>query len=126
VNVNLRLSKTIGLGPKIENDNTRNRGAGGGGGGGDRGGERGGGGPGMRGPGMAGMGAIFGNAGTPHRYNLTISANARNILNYVNASAPVGNINSPLFGRSNALSSFFGGGNVDYNRRIDLQLQFSF
>ena len=77
------------------------------------------------GPG-GGMGAIFGNASTPHRYNLTLSANARNLLNYTNAAPPVGNINSPLFGTSNALAGGFGGGNSDYNRRIDLQIQFTF
>src|SRR5207244_3469160 len=80
VNVNIRLSKTIGLGPKIESDNSGSgRGKGGaqggataggataGAGGGDHGGgERGGGGGGPRGGGpggaMGGMGAIFGNA----------------------------------------------------------------
>lgn len=123
LNVNMRVSKTFGLGPKLESENNRNNR--GGGGGGDHEHGPGGGGRGPGGP-MGGMAAIFGNPQTQHRYNLTLSANARNILNYVNAAPPVGNISSPLFGTSNALSGGFGGGNSGYNRRVDLQLQFSF
>lgn len=125
--VNMRLSKTIGLGPKIESAGNR----GGGGGGGDHG-DRGGGGRGgagaaiARGPG--GPGGIFGSAATPHKYNLTLSANARNLFNRENLAAPIGNLSSPLFGTSNALSGggFGPGGSSASNRRIDLQVQFSF
>ena len=123
--VNLRLSKTFGLGPKLESDNgggaRGNRG-----GGGDGGGDHGhGGGPVMRGPG-GGMAAIFGAPSTPHRYNLTFTANARNLFNRVNLAPPIGNLSSPLFGTSNALSGNFGPGGNASNRRVDLQVQFSF
>jgi len=132
--VNLRVSKTIGLGPKIESTSGRaNRGGGGGDGGGDHGGgPRGGGGAGAaisRGGGGGGpMGGIFGNNTTPHRYNLTLSANARNLFNRENLAAPIGNLSSPLFGTSNALAGggFGPGGSSASNRRIDLQVQFNF
>jgi hypothetical protein len=43
----------------------------------------------------------------------------------VNVANPVGVITSPIFGESNALA---GGpfGSSSYNRRVDLQLTFSF
>lgn len=128
--VNLRVSKTIGLGPKIESSNGRGNRGGGGGDGGDHGGGPRGGGAGAaiaRGPGGPG-GGIFGNGTTPHRYNLTISANARNLFNRENLAAPIGNLSSPLFGTSNALAGggFGPGGSSASNRRIDLQVQFSF
>jgi hypothetical protein len=58
-----------------------------------------------------------------NRYSLTISASARNLLNNVNLASPVGNLSSPLFGTSNAVS---GWGASTANRRIDFQVQFSF
>jgi hypothetical protein len=42
----------------------------------------------------------------------------------VNPLPPIGVLTSPLFGQSNGLAGF--GGNSAANRRIDLQLQFSF
>jgi hypothetical protein len=59
------------------------------------------------------------------RYSLTFSANARNILNKVNPGPPVGNLSSGLFGQSTALA---GGvfNTQSANRRIDLQVMFSF
>jgi hypothetical protein len=63
---------------------------------------------------------------TGKRYNLTLSASARNLLNYVNLASPDGNLSSPYFGQSLALVSGFGGAASVYNRRIDLQLRFSF
>jgi hypothetical protein len=59
-----------------------------------------------------------------HRYQLTISAYARNLFNNVNPGVPVGTLSSPLFGESNSLAGF--GGNTAANRRIDLQIQLSF
>jgi hypothetical protein len=41
---------------------------------------------------------------TDHRYDLTLGLSALNLLNHVNLALPVGNINSPLFGESNALA----------------------
>ena len=108
--LNLRLSKTFGLGPKTESHNT---GAPHGGGGGHGGG--------LGGRGLAGGGGSpfnFGNE-TTHRYNLTFSVSARNLLNNVNYAPPIGNLDSPIFGTSNALAGPpFSSGSA--NRRIDL------
>ena len=114
--LNLRLSKTFGLGPKTESHNT---GAPHGGGGGHGGG--------LGGRGLAGGGGspfTFGNE-TTHRYNLTFSVSARNLLNNVNYAPPIGNLDSPIFGTSNALAGPpYSSGSA--NRRIDLQMLFSF
>jgi hypothetical protein len=125
--LNLRLSKTFGFGK--ENGGGGNQGGpqgfpgGGGPGGGGRGPGGGGGGFG-RGPG-AGMGAIFGPGATNHRYNLTLSVNARNVLNRVNLATPIGNLSSPSFGQSISLA---GGpfSSAAANRKIELQASFSF
>src|SRR5262249_24255185 len=97
------------------------------GGGGPRGGGPGGpGGGGPRGGGPGGpMGGIFAAERSNHRYNLTFSANARNLFNFVNPGPPVGNLNSGKFGEPVALA---GGifGTQSANRRIDLQVMFSF
>jgi hypothetical protein len=126
--VNLRVSKTWGFGEGAARPNTGGGGGGGGGrGGGGGGGGRGGGGGGM--PPMGGMGGGDRNGGsTNKRYNLTISANARNLLNHVNPANYSGDLTSPFFGVANALGGGgFGppGGNTN-NRRIDLQLRFAF
>ena len=117
--LNLRLSKTFGFGKE------NGGGAAGGPGGGGRGGSgpRGGGGFG-RGPG-AGMGAIFGPGNTSHRYNLTFSVNARNVLNRENLAVPIGNLSSPNFGRSVQLAGGPYSGTA-YSRKIELQASFSF
>jgi hypothetical protein len=118
--LNLRLSKTVGFGPKVRAGNVGgDRGPGGGGGGGR------GGGLGPRGLAGGGGGNPLGSAESNHRYNMTFSINARNLLNNVNYAPPVGNLDSPLFGTSNALA---GGpfSNGSANRRIDLQLVFAF
>jgi hypothetical protein len=120
-NLNLRLARTWGFGKSRE---TANSGAGGPppGGGGPRGGMGGG----FRG-GPGGPGGMFGGgADTGKRYNLTLSASARNLLNYVNLASPDGNLSSPYFGQSLALVSGYGGAASVYNRRIDLQLRFTF
>jgi len=132
--LNLRLSKSIGIGPKIETagnaqpqDGPRGpRGPVGGGPGG--GGPRGGGGPGGGGPrGGGGPGGPFGGGAerSSQRYTLTFSANARNIFNNVNPGTPVGNLSSSLFGQSTSLA---GGvfNTQSANRRIDLQVMFAF
>jgi hypothetical protein len=120
--LNLRLAKTFGFG--------RERGAGmtvpGGGPGGHGGSPRGGGG----GPGGGGFGRMGGpmiamGPATNRRYNLNFSVNARNVLNRVNLATPIGNVNSPFFAQSVALS---GGpfSSAAANRRIELQAMFSF
>ena len=114
--LNLRVSKTFGFGPVQE-------GSAGGGGGPGAGGTFG------RGPGRGGPGGGGGrgmDAGaTNHRYGLTISASARNIFNNVNVATPIGNLSSPLFGESNELAGRPYSDSTS-NRRIDLQLTFTF
>jgi hypothetical protein len=125
--LNMRLSKTIGLGPKLEASNpTPQQGQGDhthGGGPGREG--RGPGGPGGMG-GPHGAGGPFGGAERSNRrYSLTFSANARNVFNNVNPAPPIGNLSSGLFGQSTALA---GGvfNTQSANRRIDMQVMFSF
>jgi len=118
VTVNLRLSKTIGFGREA-------KGAGGGGGmGGPRGGGYGGG---LGGRGLSGGGGNPFASGqtTNRRYNLTFSISARNLFNTFNPGNPVGNLSSPLFGETLSV----GGGafaSASANRRVDLQVRFSF
>jgi hypothetical protein len=120
--MNLNLSKTFGFGGK-ENAAAGGQTAGGSGRGGRGGGGRGGmgGGP---------MGGFFGGGETRKPYNLTFGVNFRNIFNTVNLSSPVGNLNSPNFGKSLSTGGgfgFFGGGDGgSANRRIDLSVRFSF
>jgi len=126
--LNLRLAKTFGFGPEL-GAKAGAQAAGGPpsgpppGGGGPRGGGPGGGGPGGgfggRGPGG------FGGPATTRRYSLTFSVNARNVLNRVNAAAPIGNLTSQDFGKSIALA---GGlfSSAAANRKIELQAMFSF
>jgi Carboxypeptidase regulatory-like domain len=124
--LNLRLSKTFGLGPVVKGKTGSAGGPGGpGGGGGGRGG--GGGGPGGLGPrGLSGGGGspfTFGSE-TSHKYNLTFSVSARNLLNNVNYGPPIG-VLGPSFGQSvSTAGAPFSSGSA--NRRIDLQMLFSF
>ncbi|MGB7847602.1 MAG: TonB-dependent receptor [Candidatus Acidiferrum sp.] len=115
--LNVRLSKTFGFGPALEG--AGNAGGVGGTGGGTFG--RGPGGPGRGGPGGRGMDA----GATNRRYGLTFSVNARNVFNNVNLGTPIGNLQSLQFGESNSLANGpYNGGTA--NRRIDLQVSFSF
>jgi hypothetical protein len=122
ISFNARLSKTFGFGAMRE-------GAGGGGGFGGPGGPGGGG---HGGPlfGGGGPGGMFGGPTTPHRYNLTLSISARNLLNHNNPGAIIGNVTSPLFGEANSVAG--GGGwaggfaETANNRRLELQARFSF
>jgi hypothetical protein len=126
-NVNMRLMRTWGFGKKGESG-PGDFGPGGGG--------RGGRGPGgmMGGPGMMGgrggmgRGGPFGATSTGKRFNLTFSISARNLFNRVNLATPVGNLSSTFFGESTSLASGFGsmGSSVASNRRIDMQLRFTF
>ena len=119
--LNLRLGKTFGFGEKKE---SATGGPGGGGGGTFGRGPGGPGGGGQHGGGDRG-GGMFGGNLSNYRYNLTLSVNARNIFNNVNVSNPVGNLSSPIFGQSNGLA---GGpfSSSTANRRVDLQVQFTF
>jgi hypothetical protein len=124
---NLRVSKTFGLGRKLERAGAAEGmpGMAGGPRGGDHG-DHGRGGPGGPGGGFGGRGGFGGmGGGSGQRYNLTFSASARNLLNNVNPANPTGNLSSSRFGTSNALA---GGGffSSSANRRIDLQVMFNF
>lgn len=130
--LNMRVSKTFGIGPKLEATNNPNsqqqgqRGSGGPGGvpgGGHPGGD---GGRGPMGGGPRGAGGPFGGPERSNqRYSLTFSVNARNLFNNVNPAPPIGNLSSALFGKSTALA---GGvfNTQSANRRIDLQVMFAF
>jgi hypothetical protein len=147
--INLRASRTFGFGKTGEsgiNDGGMPPGMGGGrgpGGGGPPPGMVMGGGRGGPGGGRGGPGGMFGGASTGKRYNLTVSVQARNLLNHVNPAQPTGNLSSPLFGISTQLGGGFGprpggggggpgggpgggGGGAAANRLIELQLRFSF
>ncbi|HWE51615.1 MAG TPA: carboxypeptidase regulatory-like domain-containing protein [Bryobacteraceae bacterium] len=130
--VNLRLSRTWGWGERKGTDANRPRGGGGrggppGGGGGGRGGPPGGGFGGFGGGGGRGGGGFggFGGGGNNNRYNVTATVSARNLLNHVNDGTPNGALNSPFFGQSLALAQGVGGGSAG-NRKIELQVRFSF
>jgi hypothetical protein len=126
--LNLRVSKSIGIGPRSE------RAASGGfngppPGGGGRGGPGGGGPPG----GGLGPGGLSSSGGRPpmldqqaaRRYTLNFTAMGRNVFNNVNLAPPVGVLESPLFGMSNALAGGFFS-SPSSNRSIDLQVSFNF
>jgi len=131
--MNLRVSKSIGIGPKltgpagaVSNNQGGPGGPGGPGGGGPRGGGAGGPGGGL------GPGGLSGSGGPPRldqaatrRYSLNFTAMAHNMLNNVNLAQPVGVLESPLFGKSNALAGGFFS-SVASNRSIDLQVSFNF
>jgi len=120
--LNLRLTKTFGLGGKIKSSKSQNQDGGPGPGGhtpGAHGGPRGplfGGGPG---------GMMGGNATSDRRYNLTLGVNVRNVFNKVNLANPSGILGSHFFDVPNAIQGgpFSTGAAV---RRIDLQATFSF
>ncbi len=148
---NLRVSRSFGIGPKVEQTANNNGGPPPGGGPGG-GGMRGGGGPGGGGPGGGfGPGGFGGGGGgrppgmsgpgTNRRYSLSFSAQALNLFNNVNYGTPTGTIdsvpvtdsngdflyNSPgsMFGRSRGLAGrIFSQGTA--SRRIFLQAVFSF
>ena len=136
--LNLRLSKSWGFGPETTRTATGGRGGGGGGGGmrgGGGGGPRGGGG-GMRGGfGGGGFGGGDGGPSVSRKYVVNLSVQARNLLNTVNLSTPVGNLTSPFFGTSTSTANGGGfggggggggGGGSAANRRLDIQLRFTF
>jgi hypothetical protein len=124
--LNMRVSKVIGIGPKVEGGRAARTG----GGGGPRGGG-----------GGLGPGGLSGSRGGPgrldqatsRRYNLTLTAYGTNLFNHVNYGAPNGTLApdgtvlSPLFGKSQSLASggFFGPSTAG-NRSIFLQAVFNF
>ena len=127
--MNARISKSFGIGPKMESSSPNATGGGPGGGGPPPGGGPGGGGP----PGGGlGPGGLSRSGGPPRfdqavsrRYSLTFAAMARNVFNSVNLGQPVGVLESPLFGKSNALAGGFFSSPAS-NRSVDLQMTFNF
>ncbi|HVN04696.1 MAG TPA: carboxypeptidase regulatory-like domain-containing protein [Bryobacteraceae bacterium] len=110
--LNMRLSRTWGFGTtKFAGPSGGARASGGGGFGGRMGGGRG----------------PFGGTTTEHRYNLTLSISARNLLNHVNYTTPVGVMGSPFFLQSTSISGgYMAEATPTDNRRIDIQLRFQF
>ena len=114
VSINLRMSRTWGFGT------TKVAGVVGGARAGGYGGGRGGGG---------GHGGGFGGGDsmTEHRYNLTFSISARNLLNHVNYATPVGFLSSPNAFQPLGIAGGYGAEqSPTNNRRLDLQLRFQF
>jgi hypothetical protein len=73
------------------------------------------------------MGGMFGGVSTGKRFNVTLSAMVRNLLNTANFAPPSGDLSSPFFGEYRSLAGFGPmGGASTYNRRIDLQLRLTF
>jgi len=132
LSMNLRVSKSFGVGPKVASGPGAPPGGMGPPGGGPPGG--GGGPPPGGGPpgGGLGPGGLSKSGGPPNldrviarKYSLNFSAMGRNIFNNVNLAQPVGVLGSSLFGTSTALSGgFFSSSSA--NRSIDLQMMFSF
>jgi carboxypeptidase family protein len=110
--VHLRLSKVIGIGPRIENTgegDTFNVGSG------------------VSGSGLSsGPAAIRVNESTPRRYSLTMAAVATNLFNIVNLAPPDGVLLSPLFGKSQSIAGGGFGSLTPGNRAITFQTTFSF
>jgi len=122
VTVNMRLSKTFGFGSETKKPSASpaDQGPGPSHGGGGHGGPPGGGFGGPR-----GMGGIFGPSTTSRRYNLTLTATARNLFNTWNPGSPIGNLSSAMFGKTNSLAGGpFSSGTA--NRRVDFQAVLSF
>jgi hypothetical protein len=65
----------------------------------------------------------------PRKYNIVISASTLNALNHPNFAVPNGVLTSPYFGQYRALGGLavmsHGGAPSTYNRKIDLQLRFT-
>ena len=76
-----------------------------------------------------GLGSIIAAPTTSHRYNVSISMAARNVLNHTNPGPIIGAITSPLFGQANQIAGSLNGEgfseNAD-NRRLELQMRFTF
>ncbi len=64
---------------------------------------------------------------TEHRFNVTLSANVRNILNHENLNTPNGAMTSPYFLHSLGITGGFAAEQTSSEqRRMDIQLRFAF
>ncbi len=126
INVNLRVTKTIEFGPE-GSGSAGPPPSGPGSGGGDRRGT----------PGVFTPGSSQGPSSSrvSRRYTLSIAMAASNLFNHTNPGSIIGNITSPLFSLANQASGggggFVGGGGLGFsesanNRRLELQIRFSF
>jgi hypothetical protein len=118
--LNMHLTKVFSFGKEVSRAGAGSSG-GGHGGGPHRGGPPGGG---------LGPGGLSGAGGPPRgmfhavgnkRFNIEITLDVHNLFNNVNLASPIGNLSSPLFGRSNSLA-----GGSTANRRIELETRFTF
>jgi hypothetical protein len=76
-----------------------------------------------------GIGGLLGQSTTSRRYNLTISMSIRNLLNHTNPGPIIGDVTSPLFGRSTQIAGAPNGEGfyeTANNRRLELQIRFAF
>jgi hypothetical protein len=77
-------------------------------------------------------GAPANRKGGENRFKLTLSVEVQNLLNHANFAPPVGNLSSPLFGRSTRTLGAYGfdasGGSVTpaFNRRVEAQVRLNF
>ena len=137
ISLNMRVYRVFGFGP-VRGRNQAGNGGGqqgfnngfGGGGRGGRGGFGGGG----RGGGGRG-GPFNGSENTERRYNVTVGVSVTNILNHLNPGGYQGVLSSTQFGEATGVNTGFGGGGFNggnaagsaaNNRRIEMQLRFSF
>ena len=69
-------------------------------------------------------------AATGRRYSIALSASTLNALNHPNFAPPDGDLSSPYFGEYRSLGGLVvlahGGAPGSYNRKIDLQVKFTF
>ncbi|WP_182276231.1 carboxypeptidase regulatory-like domain-containing protein [Granulicella sp. 5B5] len=108
----MRISKAIGIGPRIKTEKGPQGFNGGGG---------------VQGRGLSGSQQQFKlDASVPRRYNLTFIVGALNIFNIANRGTPNGVINSPLFGKTQTLASGPFGLPAPGNRDIFMQALFTF
>ena len=71
---------------------------------------------------------LFDDSSTQHRFNLTVAVIVRNVLNTTNPGLPIGNLSSTYFNQSNWLASSAGPEDAAYgnNRRVQFQVRLSF
>jgi hypothetical protein len=111
--MNLRLTKTIGLGSRIKGEGAT-------GGGGSGGGHH------HGGPLYGGGGPISMSSNSDRRYNLTFGVSVRNAFNNVNLANPGGVLGSRFFGVSNNITGYPYSPGTTADRRLDLTAQFTF
>ena len=115
--VNLRLAKTIGIGPLKEGSQKQAAAL-------PTAGQ-------SQSAALDGRGLrnLIGAPSAARRYNLILGMSVRNLLNHTNPGPIVGNITSPLFGRANQVAGTLNGEGFSENasnRRLEMQIRFTF